>query len=81
MTEGKGGGGVYNEPNRRARQKSGGSDDPMIERPGDSPPQKPHQLLHSSIIVEEASGVAAAEAIGKIGTDNEEDPDETAGSG
>ena len=40
-----------------------------------------HRVAGSSIVVVEESGVAAAEATGKISTDNEEDPQETAGSG
>lgn len=40
-----------------------------------------HRVPASSILVEEESGIAAAEAAGKIRTDNDEDPEETAGSG
>ncbi len=43
--------------------------------------QMSHDLAGSSISVEEQSGVAAAEATGKIWTNNEEDPEATAGSG
>jgi hypothetical protein len=40
-----------------------------------------HDLLGGKIVVEETSGVAAAEAGGKLQPDPEEDPQETAGSG
>jgi len=52
-------------------------------KPVDTPPaeQMSHGLAGSSIKVEEESGVAAAEATGKIWTDNEKDPEATAGSG
>jgi hypothetical protein len=40
-----------------------------------------HDLLGGCIVVEETSGVAAAEAGGKLQPDPEEDPQETAGSG
>lgn len=40
-----------------------------------------HRVPGSSIRIEEESGIAAAEATGKIRTDNDEDPQETAGSG
>jgi hypothetical protein len=40
-----------------------------------------HDLLGGRIVVEETSGVAAAEAGGKLQPDQDEDPQETAGSG
>jgi hypothetical protein len=40
-----------------------------------------HDLLGGKIVVEETSGVAAAEAGGKLQPDPNEDPQETAGSG
>ena len=47
---------------------------------------QPAQMLHevgdgSRILVEEQSGVAAAEATGRLRADNAEPPAETAGSG
>jgi len=45
-------------------------------------PKMRHEVAEGSpILVEESSGIAAAEATGKTWTDNEEDPEETAGSG
>lgn len=40
-----------------------------------------HTALGGKVTVQEASGVAAAEALGKLKPDPEEDPQETAGSG
>ena len=40
-----------------------------------------HDLLGGRVVVEETSGVAAAEAGGKLQPDQDEDPQETAGSG
>ncbi len=64
----------------RAAPAGGGPDQ---YKPVETPPaeQMSHQLAGSSISVQEESGVAAAEATGKIWTDNEEDPEATAGSG
>jgi hypothetical protein len=54
-------------------------------RPGNvAPPREEemqHDLLGGRIVVEETSGVAAAEAGGKLQPDPDEDPQETAGSG
>ena len=54
-------------------------------RPSNVAPPTDEELRHEAgegrILVEETSGVAAAEATGKIDTDNEADPFETAGSG
>ena len=72
-------GGPTQESTRAA--SAGGSPDRF--KPVETPPaeQMSHDLAGSSIKVEEESGVAAAEATGKIGTDNQEDPEATAGSG
>jgi hypothetical protein len=40
-----------------------------------------HTALGGKVIVQETSGVAAAEALGKLEPDPEEDPRKTAGSG
>ena len=40
-----------------------------------------HEVLGGRIAVQETSGTAAAEATGKLQPDNDEDPEETAGSG
>ena len=70
-------------PTRRSRQAAPGGNEPNQLEPVETPPaeQMSHHVAGSSIRVEEQSGVAAAEATGKIWTDNEEDPDATAGSG
>ena len=43
--------------------------------------QMRHETAGGRIAVQESSGVAAAEATGKISAPNEGDPEETAGSG
>lgn len=40
-----------------------------------------HSALNGRITVQETSGIAAAEATGKLQPDQDEDPQETAGSG
>jgi hypothetical protein len=40
-----------------------------------------HSALGGKVTVQETSGVAAAEALGKLEPDPEEDPQKTAGSG
>jgi hypothetical protein len=40
-----------------------------------------HKILGGRALAQETSGVAAAEATGKLRTDTEEDPKQTAGSG
>ena len=43
--------------------------------------EKLHEALGGRVVVQETSGVAAAEATGKLQPNPEEDPQETAGSG
>ncbi len=40
-----------------------------------------HEALGGRVVVQETSGVAAAEATGKLQPDQDEDPQQTAGSG
>ncbi len=81
MAEGNGGGA---ETVSGAAKPEGG--DPTKYAPGQAAPPPAEQMRHelaeeTRITVQETSGVAAAEATGKIDTDNEADPEETAGSG
>ena len=59
------------------------SEEGHVSAPEPSPaPSMRHEVAAGSpILIEEESGVAAAEATGKTWADNEEDPEETAGSG
>ena len=54
-------------------------------RPSNVAPPPEEEMRHDAaggrIVVQETSGVAAAEASGKIRVDNKEDPAKTAGSG
>ena len=70
-------------PTRESTGKAPAGGSPDQFKPVEAPPaeQMTHYFSGSSITVEEESGVAAAEATGKIWTDNEEDPEATAGSG
>lgn len=60
-----------------------GDRQPTDGKSGDAPePRMLHEAgERSHLLVEEHSGVAAAEATGKLRPDNEESPEETAGSG
>ncbi len=80
-----------------AEERSGGAEtvsgaanphggDPEKYAPNGAAPPPAQQMRHEvaaeePISVQETSGVAAAEATGKIRTDNEADAEETAGSG
>ena len=70
-------------PTQKSTQPAPAGGKPDLFKPVEAPPadQMSHQVAGSSIRVQEESGVAAAEASGKIRTDNQEDPEATAGSG
>jgi hypothetical protein len=70
-------------PTQKSTRAAPAGTGPDQFKPVETPPaqQMTHHFAGSSITVEEKSGVAAAEATGKISTDNEEDPEATAGSG
>ena len=54
-------------------------------RPSNVAPPPEEEMRHTAadggLIVQETSGVAAAEATGKLRAEDEEDPEKTAGSG
>ena len=60
---------------------SSGEEQDSAPEPSPAPSMRRKVVEGSPILIEEESGVAAAEATGKTWADNEEDPEETAGSG